>query len=98
MSFLDYIRPQRRLVILRMLSEIASHRTNTSVLVDGANHYGVVSTRDDVRTDVSWLAEQGLVRTEQLTDNVQLVVLTERGADVAEGRASVPGVRKPSPR
>lgn len=98
MSFHEHLREHRRLVILRCLSELPTHRTNTSVLLDAVNHYGVASTRDDVRTDVAWLAEQGLVRVEALTDHVQLAVLTERGADVAAGRAFVPGVRKPGPR
>lgn len=98
MTFDNHLREHRRLVILRVLAEIASHRTNTSVLADAANHYGVSSTRDDIRTDVAWLSDQGLVRREQLTESVSLVVLTERGADVADGRACVPGVRKPSPR
>lgn len=98
MSFEQHLREHRRLVILRCLAEIAVQRTNTSVLIDGCNHFGINSTRDEVRTDVAWLREQGLVRTEDLTTAVQLVILTERGADVAEGRAIVPGVRRPTPR
>jgi hypothetical protein len=98
MSFATHLREHRRLVILRCLAEIAAQRANTSVLTDGCNHFGITSTRDDVRTDVAWLCDQGLVRTEELTEAVRLVVLTERGADVAEGRAIVPGVRRPTPR
>lgn len=98
MSFDQHVREHRRLVILRCLAEIASQRANTAVLADGCNHFGIASTRDDVRTDVAWLRDQGLVRTDELTSTVQLVIITERGVDVAEGRAVVPGVRRPSPR
>ncbi len=98
MSFDAHLREHRRLVILRCLAEIASGQANTSVLYDGANCYGVSSTRDDIRTDVAWLAEQGLVRTETLVGALLLVTITERGQDIAEGRAIAPGVRRPSPR
>lgn len=98
MAFVDHVREQRRLVILRCLAETASGKLNTSVLTDGCNYYGTPATRDDVRTDSAWLAEQGLARVEELTESVQLVVITQRGMDIAGGLATVPGVRKPSPR
>lgn len=98
MSFDVHVREHRRLVILRCLAEIGSGKANSSVLYDGVNCFGVPSTRDDIRTDVAWLAEQGLVRTETLVGALLLVTITERGQDVAEGRATTPGVRKPSPR
>lgn len=97
MSFDTHLREHRRLIILRSLGE-ANGRLNSSVLQDACNHFGITSTRDDVRTDCAWLKEQGLVRLDDLTPTVQLVELTERGADVAEGRARVPGVRRPSPK
>lgn len=98
MSLSDHMREHRRLIILRCLTETAGYVSNSSVLMDHANRWGVVSTRDDVRTDSAWLAEQGLVTVEQISPSVSLVTLTARGHDVAEGRAIVPGVRRPSPR
>lgn len=44
-----------------------------------------------------WLAEQGLVRTEELEAGVLVAAITERGLDVAGGRAVVPGVRRAPP-
>ncbi|MNY08793.1 hypothetical protein D3C86_1416660 [compost metagenome] len=51
-------------------------------------------TRDRVKTLLAWLEEQGLVRIERLAQ-VQVAHLTGRGQDVAEGRATVPGIKKP---
>jgi hypothetical protein len=58
---------------------------------------GLTPTRDQIKTELAWLAEQQLVTSE---DHAGLVVatLTERGLDVAEGRTVVPGVQRPSPR
>ncbi len=98
MSFDAHMERHRRLVILRCLSEIASHRTNTSVLRDGCVGLGVPSSRDQVTTTVAWLAEQGYVTTEAVGPGVTLVTLTARGLDIATGVAVHPDVARPSPR
>jgi hypothetical protein len=48
-----------------------------------------------MQTDLAWLHEQGLTRNEKIYDIV-VARITRRGADVAAGRATVPGVHKPS--
>jgi hypothetical protein len=53
-----------------------------------------VASRDQVAADLHWLAEQGLLTAED-HEAVLVVTLSERGADVAAGRAIVPGVRRP---
>lgn len=98
MSYPDFLRTQRRLVILRLLSEQAAYRSNSSVLHAGLYHLGVSSSRDDVRTDLAWLAEQDLLRLEQAAEGVYVVTLSARGLDVVHGQTHVPGVAKPSPK
>jgi len=49
-----------------------------------------------VRTDLAWLAEQGLLQT-ATTGDVTMATLLTRGVDVAAGRAVVPGVKRPLP-
>jgi len=49
-----------------------------------------------LHTDLAWLEEQGLVICQQPRAG-WIVTLTSRGGDVAEGRASVPGVARPQP-
>ena len=59
--------------------------------------FGHRLSRDKVRTQLSWLQEQGLVT---LVDRAgcQIATLTTRGLDVATGNTTVPGVKRPRPR
>jgi hypothetical protein len=45
---------------------------------------------------LAWLAEQGLLTT-KATGDVVVATLLARGVDVAGGRATVPGVKRPLP-
>jgi len=99
-SFAERLREDRRLVILRILSEQPGFRLNTSNLHAGLHHLGVVATRDDVLTDAHWLKDQGMVVLETVPEvsGLYLCTLTSRGGDVAEGHARVPGISHPSPK
>ncbi len=92
--FADYLRQDQRLVILRILSELPQYRSNSSVINNLLTQFGHSPSRDQVKAELFWLAEQGLLQLEDL-GSVLVVALTERGADVAAGRAVVPGVSKP---
>lgn len=93
-KYADFLREDQRLVLLRTLSELPGYRSNSSVLNQMLNSYGHHMSRDATKTELVWLSEQGLVSMEDL-DTVLIVRLTERGADVAAGRARVPGVKMP---
>lgn len=97
MSFAETLREDRRLVILRFLSEAPDYRLNTAVLRTALIAYGHSVTRDQVDTDAAWLSEQGLLSLEEVGP-VRVATLCGRGLDVAEGRAVVPGVKRPAPR
>ena len=97
MPFADFETEDRRLVILRLLEEDNDYRVNTSILRSSLDLYGHNISRDRLHTDVQWLSEQGLTRSEQL-NSVQVVTLTQQGLDVANGRARVPGVKRPGPK
>jgi Mn-dependent DtxR family transcriptional regulator len=94
MSFSDYLRKDVRLVALRILTETPGFRANSSVLANLLHQFGHSTTRDSVKTELRWLQEQGLVNIEE-AGSVLVATLTERGQDVAEGRAVVDGVAKP---
>jgi hypothetical protein len=96
-SYEAHLREHRRLAILRLLAEAPEFKANESILSDSLNSLGVPSSRSDTRTDLHWLREQGLVGLEDL-GRVTVAILMERGADVAAGRATEPGVRKPTPK
>lgn len=95
-TFAERLREDRRLVILRILSEQNGYTTNSSILHGGLAHLGVVSSRDDVLTDLHWLRDQSLVKLNTAAAGVEVATLTSRGQDVANGHATVPGVSRPS--
>ncbi len=97
-SYLDHIREERRLMILCLLQDVAGYAANSSILTIGLSHMGVPASRDQVHTELDWLAEQGLVIQNDLGNGVRIATLTPRGADVAQGLAIVSGVKRPTPR
>lgn len=96
MSFQAHFMTHLRLMILRALVDAPGCVANASILKSVSQSLGLPATRDQIHTAISWLAEQGLVdRTEVGT--LVVACLTERGQDVAEGRARVDGVARPTP-
>ncbi|EHJ7193403.1 ArsR family transcriptional regulator [Salmonella enterica subsp. enterica serovar Victoria] len=92
----DILTEDRRLVILRSLLD-CNNEANESILQDYLDAYGHNVSRDVVRGQIDWLAEQNLVTVENLS-GFYVVTLTGRGQDVAEGRAKVSGVKRPRAR
>lgn len=93
-QFADFLRQDMRLVILRLLAEMPGYRSNSSILTTALERYGHTVSRDQVRTELAWLRDQGLIALEDLSA-VLVATLNERGADVASGRAIVPGIKRP---
>lgn len=96
MSFENHLKEEMRLVILRLLNELPSYRGNSSTLHSGLNHWGFSFSRDQVKTELYWLKDQGCVVFELETPEVIVVKLSERGQDVVENRAKVHGIKRPS--
>ncbi len=96
-AFNELIDADRRLVILRTLEEDPGYSLNESVLQSCLEALGHSVSRDRVRTDLAWLSEQGLITIEVVV-NVQVATLTSRGSDVAAGKITVPGVKRPRPK
>jgi hypothetical protein len=88
-------RQHLRSSILRTLKNAPEYSANDSIVTDVVRSVGINASRDQVRTEMAWLKEQGLIRTQEL-DKLIVATMTERGEDVAAGRATVPGVKKPS--
>jgi len=96
MSMMELLEADRRLVILRSLTDVGGE-ANESILNDCLDAFGHRVGRDQVRGQMAWLQEQGLVNIETV-GTYMVASLTGRGQDVAEGRASHPGVKKPRAR
>lgn len=96
MSYKTKISEDRRLVILRLLEKSSGYIANLYLLQNALEGFGHVDSMDVIKTEVAWLEEQGLVTISE-PGGVVLAKITQRGLEVANGRANVPGVKKPSP-
>ena len=96
MSLRDLLEEDRRLVILRSLVDVGGE-ANESILNDCLDAYGHRVSRDQVRAQLAWLQEQGVVTIETV-GSYMVASLTGRGQDVAEGRCVVPAIKKPRAR
>ncbi|EXB26078.1 hypothetical protein J537_2315 [Acinetobacter baumannii 1437282] len=96
MSFENQLKEEMRLVLLRLLNELPSYRGNSSTLHGGLHNWGLSFSRDQVKTELYWLKEQGCVEVEMDSAAVVVVKLTERGQDVVESRARIHGIKRPS--
>lgn len=96
MDYSQFETQARRLAVLRGLQHAVQYRMNASLLRSYCEAIGHTVSADKLATDLAWLKEQGLV-TLASSEGVQLATLTERGLDVATGRAQVPGVQRPGP-
>ncbi len=97
-NYLAHVAENRRLTILRMLDGTPGYSLNDAVVQATLEQFAHKVSRDVVSSDFSWLSEQGLVDVEAVTAHVWVATLTQRGVDVANGRAEHPGVARPSPR
>ena len=95
-DFASHLSEDRRLVILRVLLESAAFTGNEYILQSMLERLGHVVSGDRIRTDLAWLHKQGLIALEEVA-TVQIAQLLARGEDVARGRMTVPGVKRPSP-
>lgn len=82
---------RERLLLLRLLTLLPATAGNIALLRDLTQDAGAPLVRDRVLAAAHWLEGHGLVMTTRDGDVVG-VHLTERGADVAEGRQTWPGV------
>lgn len=97
MSYAEHLSKHVRIALLRVLKEAPAYRANDSILHSATDTLGLSISRDQVKTELTWLADQGLVTLQDLS-SVLVATATGRGVDVAEGRTSVPGVQRPSPK
>lgn len=98
MSLTNLMAEDRRLVILRVLSE-SGYNANESVLRKALAAFGHNVGADVVRADIAFLAEHGLLRTEVLhppSGELWVCHLTAGGDEVAQGRVH-PGVARRGP-
>jgi len=96
MSLEDIMQSDRRLLILRALNAANGYALRDSVLQRAIETSAAAVSLDRLRTDLDWLAEQNLLAV-QRADAHWMASITDRGMDIATGRASVNGVDRPRP-
>ena len=84
-----------RLAILQTIDE-AGGETNSRIIGSELPGVGHRVSADRLCTEIAWLAEQGAMTLAE-AGSMFVVTLTERGADLAAGRATIPGIRRPAP-
>ena len=95
MAMQDIMAEHQRLSILISLVQVSGYQLNESIIRDTLDVYGLDISRDGLRTQLSWLEEQGLITIEKINNRVWVATITGRGEDVANGVAIVPGVKRP---
>ena len=69
-------------------------RANDSVLDDALDQIkGVQASRDQVKTQLRWLAEQGLVSVDEVGDYL-VARITQRGIDFEDGTVHMDGIKR----
>lgn len=94
MHYLETMRRHLRLSILLLLKDAPEYRLNDSVLRDALQPYGFNPSRDQVRGELAWLAENGLIEAHE-AGKLLVAKATARGVDVALGRSTHPDVQRP---
>lgn len=94
MNYAEFRAESRRLALLKVLAESPGYSANESVIQTALDRLGFKESRDQIRGDIAWLAEPGLVKVEDVS-GVMVAALSARGEDVASGRAEHPGVQRP---
>ncbi len=95
-AFEKMVQADMRLAVLLVLAEDSDYSHNEYVLREALRSLGHTVSQDRLRTELSWLAEQCLIKTDD-TAGILVAKLTPRGKDVATGAAVVPGVKRPEP-
>lgn len=93
-QFADFVREEQRLVLLQFLHEMPRYQSNSRLLCTGMDSLRLTMSHDQVKTELHWLRDQGMVEIEDV-GSVTVVTLKDRGADVATGVTRVPGVKRP---
>jgi hypothetical protein len=93
MSYREEIERARRLAILLALHFADGYTLPARALRTQVEATGYITSADKLMQEVAWLQEMGYVERLEL----DAVRLTGRGGDIATGRSTVPGVRRPDP-
>ena len=93
--YADQLTKEVRYLILKLLMTQPWNSANNEVLGIAVEGLGYRVGRDQMRTELQWLADQRLVSLMPLGSSVIVAELTERGQEVGKGVLINPGVEAP---
>lgn len=96
MKYDELMAQDRRLVLLQALIQAPDYAMRETVLIRLLEGQRLAIGRDELRIEMRWLSNLGLVDVEYFGD-VQAARITPRGIDVAAGRTLVDGIARPQP-
>ena len=97
-SFQALVDADRRLAILRFLSDEQDYSMGDSLMQKGLSTVGHDVSRTKVRADFDHLVQVGAITVNaQFEGTVHVARITEVGLDAAQGRRKLDGVARPSP-
>ena len=93
----EHLAQHRRITLLRLL-EGGGGSANESILQDALEQCGLgaMLTRAVTRELLKWLEDRNLIRIEWFGQTLAVAHITERGVNVAKGKETVEGVKRPS--
>lgn len=98
MSYRERVDQDRRLVILRVLSEQPDYQLNDRLVSDALDVWGHRVGREQLRQYLHELEELAAVKLTPVGDGPVLIAeITRRGLDHVERRVTIEGVKRPGP-
>lgn len=82
-----------RRAILSLLLYDADYRLSLDMLDLCLEQTGQNITYDQLQTEIGWLEEQGYVARSYPSPSLTMVTLTDRGLEIARGKARAHGIR-----
>lgn len=98
MSIINITAEHQRIAILIALKDSADYGANLSMISDVLSRLGLGGSHDQIKTQLSWLEQNGYITIEKLTERTWIARITQSGLDVAEGHVFAPGIKRPGPR
>jgi DNA-binding transcriptional ArsR family regulator len=96
MDYDDFRTRDLRLTLLKSLSVQPGYRANENILQHEARSVGIDVSRDQVRTQLRYLKEQGAVELREV-GFVMVATISLRGKEHVDGLTVLEGINTPSP-
>jgi repressor of nif and glnA expression len=94
-DYLELIRQDARLIMLKALAAQGDERLHSGLLAEELRAFGIDRPREWIHGELDWLAEMGAV-TLTKPGTVVVVTLTEKGARHLRRAIVIEGIKRPS--